>query len=180
MLTITVPATELWNETQEEFINIKGQTLLLEHSLISLSKWEEKWKIPFYGPKEKTREQTMDYLRCMTVSTNVDPLVYGCLTADNLQTIAAYIEDKHTATTFREEKKKGPSREIITAELVYYWMIALQIPFECQKWHLNRLLTLVQVCNVKNAPPKKMSKRELMRRNAALNEERKARLNTTG
>lgn len=180
MLQITVPATEYYDEVKQEFISKKEQTLQLEHSLVSLSKWEAKWQKAFLGRQEKTEEETADYIRCMTINKNVDPSVYDRLSAENIAQINDYISSPMTATFFSDDKNGKPSREIITSELIYYWMIALNIPFECQKWHLNRLLTLVKVCNVKNAPPKKMSKRELMKRNAALNAARRKQLNTKG
>lgn len=180
MLRIIVPKTLLWDEENEEFIDIKEQTLQLEHSLVSLSKWESKWCKVFLSNDEKTFEETLDYIRCMTLTQNVNPLVYKCLTADNIAMVNAYIEAPMTATVFREDKNGKVGREIVTAELIYYWMIALNIPFECQKWHLNRLLTLIRVCNIKNTPTKKMSKSEIMRQNAELNAKRKKQLNTKG
>lgn len=179
MLQITIPSTRVWNEKTEEFMFVKGQTLRLEHSLVSLSKWESKWCKPFLSKDEKTVEETLDYIKCMTLDQNVDSNVYFCLTEENIKQINDYISAPMTATTF-SNNKKGASREQITSELVYYWMIALNIPFECQKWHLNRLLTLIRVCEIKSQPPKKMSRSELVSRNAALNEERKRKLNTTG
>ena len=122
----------------------------------------------------------MDYIKCMTITQNVDPDVYNHLTAKNIEDINNYIYAPMTATTFSDDKNGKSNREIITSELVYYWMVALQIPFECQKWHLNRLLTLIRICNVKNQPPKKMSKRDVMSRNAALNAARRKQLNTSG
>lgn len=122
----------------------------------------------------------MDYIKCMTITQNVDSDVYNHLTAKNIEEINNYIYAPMTATTFSEDKNGKVNREIITSELVYYWMVALQIPFECQKWHLNRLLTLIRICNVKNQPPKKMSKRDVMSRNAALNAARRKQLNTSG
>lgn len=180
MLEITIPAIELYDEANEEFINLKEQTLRLEHSLVSLSKWESKWCKPFLTKDEKTREETIDYIKCMTITQNVDPDVYNRITNEHIQQVSKYIEAPMTATTFNEPKKGGSNREQITAELVYYWMIALNIPFECQKWHLNRLLTLVRVCNIKNQPPKKMSKRDIMSRNSQLNAARKKQMNTKG
>ena len=180
MLYITVPASEKWDEISESFINTKEQTLQLEHSLVSLSKWESKWCKPFYSMKEKTHEETIDYIKCMTLTQHVKPEVYDNLSNENIIAINDYISAPMTATTFAEDKNGKNSREQITAELVYYWMIALNIPFECQKWHINRLLTLIRVCNVKNQPPKKMGKRELMSRNAALNAARRKQLNTKG
>lgn len=180
MLQITIPAVELWDERKQEFITTKEQTLQLEHSLVSLSKWESKWCKPFLSKQEKTFEETLDYIKCMTIMPNVDPEVYNYLTNENIEEINNYINAPMTATYFSDDKTVKPSREQITAELIYYWMIALNIPFECQNWHLNRLLTLIKVCNIKNQPPKKISKKEIMRRNTALNAARRKRLNTKG
>lgn len=185
MLRITVPAveeSELWDEATETFVKnpgVKEQTLQLEHSLISISKWESKWCKPFISKDEKTDEETIDYIRCMTINQNVDPSVYDHLTTDNLKDIRDYINAPMTATTVREIKSNN-SKEIVTSELIYYWMISLQIPVEFDKWHLNRLMTLIKVFNVKNTPPKKMSKREIMSRNAALNAARRKQLNSKG
>ena len=180
MLQITIPAVELWDERKQEFVTTKEQTLQLEHSLVSLSKWESKWCKPFLTKQEKTFEETLDYIKCMTITQNVDPEVYNYLTNENIEEINKYIEAPMTATYFSDDKTAKSSREQITAELIYYWMIALNIPFECQKWHLNRLLTLIKVCNIKNQPPKKRSRKEIMSRNAALNAARRKQLNTRG
>ena len=180
MLRITIPAAELWDELKEEFIYTKEQTLQLEHSLVSLSKWESKWCKPFLGKGTKTAEEILDYVRCMTLTQNVDPDVYMYLTKENIEQINRYIEAPMTATWFSEDQHAKPNREIVTAEVIYYWMIALNIPFECQKWHLNKLLTLIRVCNVKNQPPKKMSKRDIASRNAALNAARRQKFNSKG
>ena len=180
MLTISVPAFEMWDEKNEKFVNIKECTLQLEHSLISLSKWESKWCKPFLFTKEKTEEETLDYVRCMTLTSRVSPEVYYGLTSENIKAINRYIEAPMTATCFGADRNGRGNREIVTSELIYYWMIALNIPFECQKWHLNRLLTLIRVCNIKNQPAKKMSRREIMSRNAALNAARRRQLGTNG
>ena len=180
MLEIVIPETEQWDEVNQEFITSNRQILRLEHSLVSLSKWESKWKKPFLSNKEKTYEETIDYIKCMTLTQNVNDTVYNLLDKDNIEKINKYIGDPMTATTFKEDPNKKGGREIITSELIYYWMISLNIPFECQKWHLNRLLTLIKVCGIKNQPPKKMSKKDVMSRNAALNAARKAKLNTRG
>ena len=180
MLQIKIPASELWDERKEEFIHTKEQTLQLEHSLVSLSKWESKWCKPFLSSTELTNEETMDYIRCMTITQNVKPEVYNFLTKENIDEIKEYIEAPMTATFFSEDKYSGRNRRIITSELIYYWMIALNIPSEYQKWHLNRLLTLIRVCNEENKPPKKRSRRDIMSRNAALNAARRKQLNTKG
>ena len=180
MLEITIPAIELWDEEKQEFINKKEQTLQLEHSLVSLSKWESKWCKSFLYTKEKTFEETLDYIKCMTITQNVSDDVYTRLTNKNIEDVNNYIAAPMTATVFYDNKNQGGKNETVTAELIYYWMISLNIPFECQKWHLNKLITLIRVCNVKNTPPKKMSKRELMSRNASLNAARRKQLNTRG
>lgn len=180
MLQITVPASERFDEATNEFFSTKEQTLQLEHSLISLSKWESKWCKSFIDSKDKTDEQMIDYVRCMTLTTNVNPEVYYCLSPDNIRQINEYIEAPMTATFFYEDNNKGGKKETLTAELIYYYMIANNIPFECQKWHLNRLITLIRVCSLKNTPPKKMSRRDIMSRNAALNAARRQKMNSKG
>lgn len=180
MLQITIPEDELWDESRGIFIPVKEKTLQLEHSLIALSKWESKWCKAFFSTKEKTREETIDYVKCMTLTQNVKPEVYLGLTSKNFKEINDYIDAPMTAITFYNGQDKTTGREVITSELIYYWMISLNIPFECQKWHINRLLTLIRVCEIKNTPPKKMSRREIMSRNAALNEARRKKLNTKG
>ena len=180
MLEITIPAMELYDDAKSEFISRKEQTLQLEHSLVSLRKWESKWCKSFLSKAEKTEEEILDYIKCMTITQNVKPDTYNYLTDDNIKQIYQYINAPMTATYFADEKGGPHSREIVTAELIYYWMIALNIPFECQRWHLNSLLTLIKVCNIKNTPPKKRSKREIMSRNAALNAARRKQLNTKG
>lgn len=182
MFEITIPATEYWDSKNQEFVYTKEQTLRLEHSLVSLARWESKWCKPFISDKGLNKEEIIDYIKCMTITQNVDDQVYNRLTPKHINQIRDYMELPMTATTFTEHSK-GKSRsnsEMITAEIIYYWMIALNIPMECQKWHLNRLLTLVRVCNIKNQPPKKMSKREILSRNAALNAARRQQLNSKG
>ena len=182
MLRITIPETEKFDSEKNEFIYISEQKLQLEHSLVSISKWESKWCKPFLSKETMTREQTIDYIKCMTLTQNVDPEVYENLTTPIVRQINEYIDAPMTATWFSEDTKKtgGPSRETITNEIIYYWMITLNIPVEFQKWHLNRLLTLIKVCNAKNAPAKKMSRRELLSRNRALNEARRRAANSKG
>ena len=180
MLQITIPAREMWDEQNNEFVYTNEQTLQLEHSLISLSKWESKWNKPFLSKESKTYEEVLDYVKCMTLTQKVSPEIYANLTDENMRDIQRYIEAPMTATTFSEEKNTKGNREIVTSELIYYWMIALGIPLECEKWHLNRLLTLVRVCNIKNSPPKKMGKNAIMSRNASLNAARRKRLNSKG
>lgn len=180
MLQIVVPDMEFWDKQKQEFIYKKGQTLQLEHSLISISKWESKWCKVFLSKQEKTYEETIDYIKCMTITPNVDPDVYTRLTKANVAEIEEYIAAPMTATYFAKEPSGKVNGEQVTSELIYYWMIALNIPHVYEKWHLNRLITLIRVCNVKNKPPKKMSKREIMSRNAALNAARRKQLNTNG
>lgn len=180
MLSLTIPARELYDERTNTFIYEEEQTLELEHSLLSLSKWESKWCKPFLGKDKLTYEQTIDYVRCMTLNEVTDPRIYDRLTNGNIKSIEEYIEAPMTATWFSDEKKGKNSSQQITNELIYYWMVALQIPFECEKWHLNRLFTLIKVCNAENKPKKKMSQKELLSRNAALNAARRKQLNSKG
>ena len=180
MLRIRIPGRELWDSKNERFVHTKAQDLQFEHSLVSLSKWESKYCKPFLHDNNKTNDELMDYIKFMTLTQNVDPEVYTRLGDDHIQLISDYIDAPMTATTFSKSDKKWNSNEIITSELIYYWMVSLNIPFECQKWHLNRLLTLIRVCNIKNAPPKKRSTREILNRNAALNEARRQKLNSKG
>lgn len=180
MLKITIPSTELYDETKDEFLSTKETSIQLEHSLISVSKWESRWCKPFLTKNSKTTEETIDYIKCMTISQNVDPLVYSLISSKIVEDVISYIEAPMTATTFSKDDKKVSNNEIITSEIIYYWMITLNIPFECEKWHLNRLLTLINVCSIKNRPQKKFSKRELLDRNRSLNAARREMLNTSG
>lgn len=181
MLTIKVPETEKWDENKQEFVYGKEFNLQLEHSLISLSKWESKWRKPFLSKEGMSEEQVIDYVKCMTLTQNVPEDVYARLSKENFYEVANYIDSPMTATWFGQADDKGKiNNEQVTSELIYYWMIALQIPFECQKWHLNRLLTLIRVCNIKNSPPKKMSRAEIAKRNAELNAKRRASMQSKG
>lgn len=187
MLTIHIKEVkELFDEKNNRFYSIPETTLLLEHSLISVSIWEAKWKKPFLSDNEKTLEETLDYIRCMTVTKNVDPIVYYGLTKSDLDTIKNYMEDPMTATTFSEVKKVGTggkkikSKKITTSEEIYFQMAQLQIPFSCEKWHLNRLLVLLKIGKIKSQPPKKMSKSDIYSNNRSLNDARRKALHTTG
>lgn len=181
MFQLVIPISpEGWDEKREEFVEPKTVTLQLEHSLVSLSKWESKWHKPFLSSPNLTGEESLDYIRCMTITKNVNPEVYLHITKENVNAVIDYINAPMTATTFSDDRKKKSNKEIITSELIYYWMIAYNIPFECQKWHLNRLLTLVRVCGIKNAPPKKRSARDIMQSNAALNAARRAKMHSKG
>jgi hypothetical protein len=188
MLQVDVPGRELWDAKNEVFINTKPVHLTLEHSLVSIAKWESTWERSFLKNGAQTKEQMEDYIRCMTLTQNVDPGIYKTLPDSVFQQVSEYIQKPMTATYFPPDERQGGMRDVVTAELIYYWMIANNIPFDpCQKWHLNRLMALIRVCSLKNAEanadPKKrrrMSSAEIMRRNAKLNEERLKKYNTTG
>lgn len=179
MLKLVIPARELFDEEKGQFYTSKEQVISLEHSLVSLAKWESKWGKPFLTKQEKSFSEEIDYIKCMTITQNVDDLVYNSIDTNVLEQIRKYMEAPMTATWFREEKGSA-SNEIITAEIIYYWMIKLGIPFECQKWHLNRLFTLIRVCSIKEAPQKKMSKKDVFARNRELNNARRKALGTSG
>lgn len=181
MLQLVVPvAPEGWDEKLEEFVPAKTVTLKLEHSLVSISKWESKWRKAFLAPTPKTDEEIFDYIKCMSVSSNVDPEVFDYLTQENIKEIQAYIDSPMTATTFSDDKTSKSNREIVTSELIYYWMFSNSIPKDLEKWHINRLMTLIRVFSVKNNPPQKRSKRDIMSRNAALNAARRKQYNSRG
>ena len=182
MLQLTFPRREWFDDSKQELVYLKGCTLQLEHSLISISKWEAKWKKPFISSDAQTLEESKDYIRCMTLNTNVPSDVYDRLTGEDYAAVRAYIDDKMTATWFsnKNKKKSGGRGQVVTSELIYYWMIQFNIPFECQKWHLNRLLTLIEVCEAKSAPSKKMSRKDIYARNRELNAARRKKLGTKG
>ena len=182
MLILDIPEMELFDESTDRFITIKPQTLKLEHSLISISKWESKWLKPFLTKDNKTKEELLDYVKCMLVNpiSNDDVITY--LSAQNIRKIIDYIDSPMTATTvtfFENEKKYGKS-ETITSELIYYWMISAGIPFECEKWHINRLFSLLKICSVKNAPKKKTNTREFAKSQSDLNAKRRAMMKSKG
>jgi hypothetical protein len=180
MLTIIVPGVEMFDEQSQEFTTKGDVTLELEHSLVSLSKWESKYEKPFLGKDEKTTTELLDYIKLMTLTPNVQENVWGKLSEDNVIAINNYIEAKMTATWFSEPPGAPQSRDVITAELIYYWMIVFEIPFECENWHLNKLFTLIRVCNIKQSKPKKMSRSEIAARNRELNARRRTQLGTKG
>lgn len=182
MLKITIPKQELWNEATQEFINIEEKTLQLEHSLISVKKWESKWHKPFLGKGEKTVEETIDYIKCMTLTQNVDPDVYYGITNEMIDQVSSYIEDPMTATTIWERGGGGlPKKEKITAEVLYCAMVERNIPFECQKWHLNQLIMLIRVYNERNkTDTKKKSSREIGKEQAVINAARRKALHSKG
>ena len=181
MLSITIGDADFYDEKLGKFITVKGKTLQLEHSLVSVAKWESKWKKPFLSVKDKTREETLDYIKFMTITQNVDPLLYTLINNDQLKQISEYINDPMTATTFKKQEGKGVSRRVLTSEDIYYYMTALQIPFDpCQKWHFNRLLTLIRVCNDEQQPKKKMKKADIAHQRRGLNAARRARYHTRG
>lgn len=181
MIQILTKSGDLYDEKTQEFVHVEGGMILLEHSLRSLAKWESRWKKPFLSKDSKTRAETIDYIRCMSLTKGANPSMFEMLTDKDIARISNYINDPMTATTFSNRgPSKPPSREIITAELIYYWMVALQIPFECQDWHLNKLLTLIRICEIKNQPKKKQSQREILSQNAKLNAERRKRSGSRG
>lgn len=182
MLRVTIPSTEYWDEANERFVVVnKEQVLQLEHSLVSISRWESKWRKPFLSPDTKTREETLDYIRCMTITQNVDPDTYQHIPDNIVNQINEYIAAPMTATTFAKERgRRGGGGEFVTSELIYYWMISFSIPAKYEKWHLNRLLTLIKICEHKNRPNRKMGKRDIFNQNRAINARNRQRFNSKG
>ena len=187
MKTITIPGSLFFNEADETFIETTTTSIDIEHSLFAISKWESKWHLPFFGEGKKTHEQMIDYVRCMTLTPNVDPNVYYFIPSQSFEEITSYIEDSMSSIDWAKVKTNGnqkvygkPKHDNITSELIYFWMVDSGIPFECQYWHVSKLLSLIRMCNLKRTPPKKMSKHDLLARNASLNAARRKALNTTG
>lgn len=181
MLQLIFPEIEGWDETKEEFVLLaKEQKIIIEHSLVSISKWESRWGKPFLTKDVKTIEETIDYIKCMTITQNVRPELYDRIRNEHIELVNSYIEDSMTATWFRDDGDSNRNSEIITSEKIYYWMIMLNIPVKCEKWHLNRLLTLIRVINEENKPRTKTNTNELIQRRKAENEARKKQWNTKG
>jgi len=180
MLIITVGAVDIYDEKTDKFGTQGGFELQLEHSLVSLSKWESEFEKPFLGKDSKSPEEVLAYIRCMVMTPNPPGDFLQKLSKENLEAINAYIDRKMTATWFSEQPGTPQAREVITSELVYYWMTVFEIPFECENWHLNRLFTLIRICNIKQSKPKKMSRAEVAARNRELNAQRRAQLGTKG
>ena len=179
MLKILVPLEESFDEENNLFI-VDGFELELEHSLAALSKWESKFEKPFLGPGEKTTEEVIGYVEAMTLIPDVPPEIYSKLSKKNFEAINAYIDSKQTATWFHDTTPQAKNKEVITAEVIYYWMSSFRIPWEAQYWHLNRLFTLIRIFDVKQSKPKKMSRSEIAARNRELNAQRKQQLGTKG
>lgn len=175
MLKLYIPPSEWINQQTSEFVTIKGGVLKLEHSLLSISEWESKWKKPFMTEDAKTNDEMRDYIRCMTLNKDVDEHIYQGINQSAIQRINDYITDSHTATTFSKTNRPNYNTEFITSELIYYWMVEMGIPFECQKWHLNRLLTLIKIVGIKrDSKNNTMSRSEILRSNMATNMKRRA------
>lgn len=186
MLTLDIPSVEFFDESTNEFVTTKGRTLHLEHSLLSLSKWESKWQIPFLDDSKRlTTEQMLDYIRCMTLDRDVDPMIYKSLSREHLEKINAYVNSKESATWFSKPQTlnrtgRPGKKEIMTSEVIYHSMFSAGIPIECEKWHLNRLFNLIRIFGIKSQKPKKMSKAAIAAQNRALNDARRKKYGTGG
>lgn len=184
MLQLTIHIPERWNDQKQEFIPKEEKTVQLEHSLVSISKWESRWKKPFLSKNNKSEEETLDYIRCMTVTNNINPDIYQYLSNSDIDAICAYIDEECTATTVNYFQKNKQTNQQVTSELIYYRMISLGIPFECQKWHLSRLLKLIDIFNAMSQKTQKNKSTavtaEMLQERAALNRRRRAELHSKG
>lgn len=181
MLALKIEKSEFFDSETREFLNVPETEINLEHSLVSLSKWEEIWEVPFLNNNEKSKEQILSYVQCMILTPGISSDILRALSSDQYDQINTYISAKRTATTFSNHIQQKSSNEFVTAELIYYWMVALQIPFQpTETWHLNKLLTLIKVVNLKNTPPKKMSRSEILAKQRQMNASRRARYGTNG
>ena len=180
ILRITIPSVELFDEVREEFIQTKEYKVAMQHSLVSMAKWEARWRKPFLDGEKRTTEETLDYIKCMTITQNIPDDAYNYLPVETIKTIKTHIAEPMTATVITRQPGAPTNKEVYTAEVIYYWMVSLNIPMECQTWHINRLLTLIQVCNIKNNPPKKMGRQEVLSQQRKLNNERRKKMKTKG
>jgi len=180
MLTLTLPGQEFFDEVREVFVNTEPDVVHLEHSLLSLSKWESEFCKPFLSSAAKTDAEVLRYIELMVLADQTPVSFLGRLTREHFEEINEYMNSSRSATTFPDQKKASGRGETITAELIYYWLSSFRIPFDCETWHLNRLFALIRIASIKNSPPKKMSANELARRNHELNEQRKQMLGTSG
>ena len=181
MLTITIPSAEFFDEKNNLFIYSKEQNLRLEHSLVSISKWEANWHKPFLSEENRTNEEMLDYIRCMTITQNVDPKAYQCIPKSEIERVNAYINDPRSATVFYDKKQKPHRKERITSEKIYFWMVRAGVPFDpCQTWHLNRLLNLLHYCNTSNQPMKKRSPAEIAKEYEQINAAQRKLFNSKG
>lgn len=182
MLQIEVNGTQLWDEEKEQFVSTDSTVIRLEHSLVSISKWESIYKRPYLVPQRFSQKETVDYIKCMCLDDNISDEVFFAVYGDSslMKQIDDYINSSPTATTINDNDKKKRNSEKITSELIYYWMVANEIPFTCETWHIERLLTLIRVCNVKNQPPKKQSSKDIYARNKQLNAARRAKHHSKG
>lgn len=178
-LKLDIPQTELFDESTNKVYMCKPCSITLEHSLVSIHKWEQKYHRSFFSKGPKTRDELLDYIRFMTLTSNVDPLVYYSLKSYHFKDIDEYMNNPMTASTI-VDTNQGKSRDVVTAELVYWWMIEFQIPYECRKWHIKTLMSLIRVCNAKSQKPKKMPKKAVMNQYSALNELRRQQMNSRG
>lgn len=178
MLKIILPETDCWDDSKQEFFTYPGNTMLLEHSLLAISRWETKYHKPFLDKREKSEEELLYYIRCMSLNDMLEEgdAIMIASNQDVLKKIKEYLDDPATATTIKKRPSGTPkSNSFVTSELIYYWMVSLQIPFECEKWNLNRLIKLIEVCDAKNTPAKKMSRSDLMARHRSTNAARRAK-----
>lgn len=180
MKKLTIPGGEFWDERTEKFIYTEPKTLVLEHSLVSIQKWESKWNKAFLTKEEKSLAEMLDYMKCMTITQNVDPKTYLCLTKNNIEEIVEYMNAPMTATKINDRTQRRPNHEIITAELIYYWMIMFGVPFECRKWHINQLIALIRVCEIKGQKQKKRNPNDVLQEYASINAARRKLHNTKG
>lgn len=180
MLELHIESQELYDEEKEEFLMSPAANLKLEHSLVAIAKWESKYKKSFLHTENKTPDEMLDYIKMMTITPNVKDEVYLGLTSDQIMEIKKYMDDPMTATRFTKKAGGGGGGRIITNELIYCWMAQLRIPYSCEKWHIARLLTLINVCSLENQPPKKMDQKSILRQNAAVNQARRAKMKSKG
>lgn len=178
MLEIHIPELEFYDESNNEFFTRKPLDVSLAHSLISISKWEGIWKKAYFPSSYQEGLQggleELSYVECMIIG-KTPSYVPMYLLQNHKRELHEYINDTQTATTLHQLGPRKGVTPTITSELIYYWMIKFGIPFECQRWHVSRLLALIEVCNNKeNAKGNKMNPVDSARYRYELNKKRLA------
>lgn len=177
MLKLLIDSFDVWDDNSQEFITYDKKTICLEHSLLSVSKWESIYKKPFLNESEKSPQEVIDYFKCMLIDES-DSVYLNNISDKDVQKIQEYIEDPMTASWVSGDTSRD--RSVITSELIYYWMVSAQIPFETERWHLNRLLMLIRIFGEKTNPSRKKSRAQIIEEQRRLNNERRAKLGTNG
>lgn len=179
---------ELFDEETNTFLHPVGKKLHLEHSLLSISKWEAEWEIPFLNT-DKTSEQSLSYIKCCVLDDDFDELLLNTLSDKNILDFNAYLSkgmtakkiiDLRSSLSQKRKSRRPASQKALTSEDIYYSMIQFHVWKECEEWPLQRLLSLLQLCSLKSNSTGEMSKSDQAKFYREENARRKAKYHTNG